>query len=201
MNFNNINTVVQIGANAGYDDLTPIIYKHKETINKFIAVEPLILHNESLNKCYSSISGFIIDNRIITTDTNQKQSTLYYNTNDGPGFEIASLDPSHIKKHMTPMRKDLSSGEIKSSTVPAITLNNLFKLHNLKHIDLLVIDVEGWDLKLIMDINFDEFNIDCIIYEHIHINKNTATEYLTAKGYVVDVGWVTGNWSSIANKI
>lgn len=136
---------------------------------------------------------------VISDCDKNKDVKLYYNTHDGPLFELTSVNPEHIKKHMTNVKRILN-GDIKSISVKVMSINELFTLYNLKYIDLLVIDVEGQDLNLILDLNFDLFNIKCIIYEHIHIDNKIAIDYLKSKGYTIDVGWGKGNWSSIAYK-
>ncbi len=42
--------VVQLGTNLAFDSLTPIIIENKERLNKFIAVEPLVMLHESIKK-------------------------------------------------------------------------------------------------------------------------------------------------------
>ena len=69
--------------------------------------------------------------------------------------------------------------------VNAMTLNDFCKERRIKHIDLLKIDTEGEELKIIESIDFEKLSVDCIIGEvHVgNVNQNNFLSLLSRKGY------------------
>ena len=66
---------------------------------------------------------------------------------------LSSLKKSHIEKHKT-------NEEPIEIEVDSITLNDLFDKHDINKIDVLFVDSEGMDDKLIMSIDFNKFDIE-----------------------------------------
>ena len=78
---------------------------------------------------------------------------------------------------------------------PCLTFNDLIKKHDIKNIDLLQIDAEGYDGELICSIDFDNIKPKFIRYEDRHVQRvydqkltsvssSDVTNYLTKHGYV-----------------
>ena len=81
-----------------------------------------------------------------------------------------------------------------------MTINKLFDKHNLIDIDILFIDAEGFDDRIIKDIDFGKYNINQLYYENMHIDKHMMRQYLESKNYSVQDGTsVTAN-NSVATK-
>jgi hypothetical protein len=55
------------------------------------------------------------------------------------------------------------------------------------HVDLVQIDVEGYDLDVIQLIDFDHMTPQCIHYEsfHLGVKEQAALDFLRARGYTV----------------
>lgn len=65
--------------------------------------------------------------------------------------------------------------------------NNFIKENNIKKIDLLLLDCEGYEFEIIKQINFDNLEIKCIRYEYTWIsNKNEVDDYLKSKNYNIN---------------
>lgn len=190
--------IVQIGSNKGNDDLTPIVKEYSEIITNLILVEPLSVHFTSLKECYKD-TKHIIEQAAITDDESVKELTFFYHKEDGPGYEVASLNKEHILKHVIYNPK-LTIDGIVEELVPCYTINTLLDKHDLLDIDILFIDAEGFDDKLIKSINFGKYNIINIIYENLHINNDDTISYLNSKGYNIDKNWGSNGWSSLAVK-
>lgn len=193
-------TVVQIGANRGYDDVSEIC---KIILpNKILLVEPFEEHNNSLRECYSEIEDCVIENIAIIDDVDQKSATLHYHIQDTQGrdkFELASLNKNHFIK----IRESYYTEEgMRERVVSALTLNQLFEKHNITHITVLFVDTEGFDDKIIKSIDFDKYNIDIIYYENLHVDVHSLRNFLTSKGYKIetDVGTIF-KWNDKAVKI
>lgn len=180
--------IVQIGACVGNDSLTEII-NNSGHIDKLVLVEPMEVHNVKIKNFYSD-QPHIIENSAIITDPNKKYVSFFYHTEDGPNYEVSSVNKDHILKHVIYNDKLTEDGIVELS-VPALTINNLFEKHSLDHIDFLHIDAEGLDDQIIMSIDFDKYNVEKIYFEHHHIDVNNIVEFLNKKGYSSSVA---GSW-------
>jgi len=126
---------------------------------------------------------------VINVDDSKTTETFYISKYNW----LSSLNESHIEKHKT--------GEIPVKvSVNAMTLNNLFKKHNLKNIDILFIDSEGMDDKLVKSIDFDLYEIGTIYYEHSHIDNESFIGFLNQKNYDVNVSDFSDGLTSVAVK-
>jgi FkbM family methyltransferase len=191
--------IIQIGTNRGNDDITNIVKQYSSILNKFIAVEPLDVHHPFINECYKDIPQLIIEGIAVVPSPKKEKFTFYYHKEDGPGFEVASINKEHILKHVIYNPKLTEDGIIELS-VDCLTLSELFEKHKLINIDVLYIDAEGLDLELIKSIDFDRFNIINIVYEHLHINGEEAIAYLESKGYNTIRNFGHNGWSHAAIK-
>lgn len=190
--------ILQIGTNKGYDDITKYVFNYKDILEKFIAIEPLVVHNISINECYKEIPQLIIENVAIVPRVVSPTMTFYYHQDDGPGFEVASSDKNHILKHQIYNSKLTEEGIIEC-TIPCMTINDMFEKHNLTKIDILYIDAEGMDFEIIKSIDF-KYDIVNIIYEHLHIDGEAAIKFLENKGYTTSRNFGHNGWSHAAIK-
>lgn len=184
--------IVQIGANRGNDDLTAIIGNTQPT--KLILIEPLSLHNEKIRECYSWVKNLVIDNVAITVG-DENTINFYIHENDGPGYEVASVDKNHVAKHY-----GWDTTKIKELQVNCITMNNLFKKHKIKKIDVLFIDAEGIDDFIIKSIDYSKYDIDKIYFENLHLSHKDIYDFLAQKGYKITHKTGTNGWCSLAEK-
>lgn len=187
--------VIQIGANRGYDDLTELI--KEKIINKLILVEPFEEHNKSLEACYSSVPNLVIENIIIHDEINKNESLIFYHANDatvppeGMGkFELASLN----KFHSLGIRQEYRKEGILKRRLKSITINQLFEKYQLLEIDILFIDTEGYDCKIIKSINFEKYKIKNLFYENLHCDVGELQAYLESKDYLVTRKVLTNQW-------
>lgn len=182
--------LIQIGTNQAYDDFFKLIKNiDKNQINKLILVEPLESCNNQIKSCYSNYS-YILENVVINIDPSIKKEKFFVSKYNW----LSSLNKSHIEKHNT----NENPIEIQ---VDSITLNELFDKHEILNIDVLFVDSEGMDDKLIMSIDFDKYNIDKIYYEDVHIDNENLIHFLIGKGYSVKKCDFNDGLNSIATKI
>jgi len=186
---------IQIGANKGFDDFYELV--RLKQLDQLILIEPLEVHNESLRRCYKDFQNFEIEN-VIVTDEDVDNSIIYYHKQDGIEFgncfELASLN----KNHSLNIRSYYDESEIVSKILPSVTLNNLFEKKNLTVIDLLFIDTEGSDEKIIKSIDFDKYTIKEIYYENLHCDINNLRDFLKSKNYQVTPNVLSFGWSDYA---
>jgi hypothetical protein len=185
--------IVQIGVCEANDDLTQLIDNNQP--DKLILVEPLSVHNENILKCYDWVNNKFLENIAILPNHTDEKIDFYYHEKDGPLYEVASINVSHILKHGF----DISG--VKKLSVDCFTVNELFDKYELKNIDILYIDAEGMDDHIIKSIDFSSYTIDTIYFENLHLNQLDIYNYLKNKGY--DITMKTGryNWNSLAKKI
>lgn len=193
-------TIVQIGANKGYDDVTEIA--NQNSPNRMILVEPFHEHNESLIECYKHIPELYIENIAIIDNIDSNTSIIHYHESDSIGenkFELASLNINHFFK----IREHIYTEEgMRKRIVPSFTINQLFNKYQLIDIDILFIDTEGFDDKIIKSIDFNKYNIKEIYYENLHIDTFEIQKFLEEKNYTIEknVG-VIFKWNDKATKI
>jgi len=164
-----INYLIQIGANDGerFDVLNYYIKKYQ---TKSLLVEPIKENYEKLKKNYENCSFVSFDNCAISVNNEithlYKVSSKYiknYN-NHIPG--ITSFDKEHLLKH------GVKSHHIISENVTSINMKNLISKHNLKSFDLLFVDAEGYDGKIVIDFLTSTLIRPIIILEFIHIKND-----------------------------
>lgn len=185
--------IIQIGANKGNDDLSKIIGTTQP--RKLILVEPMNLHNSDLLGHYSWVDNLFLENLVVAEETG-KEVEFYYHVDDGPGYEVASL----TKEHIYVRHPKLSYDGIKSFSVKTININDLFDKYQLKDVDILFIDAEGYDYTILRSINFDDYNIKKIYFENLHLKNSDIYDFLESKGYVIEKNVGTHGWSSAAEK-
>jgi len=186
--------IIQIGANRGNDDLTAIIYAYKTSIGKLILVEPLSIHHDKLKDCYKGIP-FVIEGVAITDDPKIREMLLFFSQKDAPYFEVASFSLKHLFNH------GFKKEDIFEKKIECMTLNDLMNKHHLKNLDLLFIDAEGFDERIIRSIDFKNYDIEEIIYENIHIPDNDKLiHFLKSRNYHTTINWGKNGWSNKAVK-
>lgn len=182
----NIRSVIQIGANYGDDDLSWYLKKNCPELDFALFVEANSIHVPRLKECYKNYENVIIENIAVKVPDNlSEELTIYYHTNDAPQYGIASCNIEHIYKHMefVPYLKD---GEIKSFSVPCVTMEDLFEKYNIKELDWLLLDVEGIDAELLLSFDWNKYKIKRVDFEHLHLgeHKDQIKNMFLEMGYI-----------------
>jgi len=177
--------IVQIGSNKGYDELT-----HMVKSNDFLLlIEPFEMHNDSLKECYNFVNNLHIENIVIVDNEEIENVDFYFHNDDH--MEQSSLSKEHLYKHF--------SDNINVINKKCKTINKLFDSYNLKDIDILFIDAEGFDDKIIKSIDFEKYNIKRIFYENTHID-NSIENILIDKNFIVFKNILINGWMNLAYK-
>jgi FkbM family methyltransferase len=183
---------VQLGANIGGtgDPIYGIVRRHKLP---GLLVEPQTAAFEKLKASYKGMDQVILENVAIAPQSgtmtlyklNPKYAHLYPYDPSG----IASFSPEHIVKHV-PGGASISDLIIQE-TVKTVPLSELLDAHQVKHIDLLQIDTEGYDFEILKMLDFRRFQPTLINLEHLHLSPadcEACLELLLAQGYMVHFG-------------
>jgi len=174
---------VQIGANDGvrFDDL----YIKLTQFNVHgIVIEPIQRFYNRLKLNYEDYPGVLCLN--IAIHPSLKNVEIYHVTED----HLSKLEPwrggasSVYKSHL--LNNNTPNNCISSSKVKALTIDELIETYSIEHIDLLQIDVEGFDLEIIKMIPFNKIKPRLIKFEYVNlseIQKNEALLLLNNEGY------------------
>lgn len=163
---------VQIGANDGvsFDDLYKFVTTHT---CRGLVVEPLKDMFEQLKVNYENFPEIIPINKAI--HPSEKSIIIHRVAADKAGSlpdwakGIASINPQHH------LRSSIPTECMTTERVDAIDLKTLFTEHAIDHIDLLQIDVEGFDAEIIKMIDFTTLKPRLIKYEHAHLDPTEST--------------------------
>jgi hypothetical protein len=80
----------------------------------------------------------------------------------------------------------LKDGEIKSFTVPCITMEDLFEKYQIEELDWLLLDVEGIDAELLLSFDWKKYKIKRVEFEHLHLgnHKDQIRKMFLEMGYI-----------------
>ena len=177
-NNNDIKSLIQIGANDGkrFDEISNFIKNNNKL--KAVLVEPVKKYFEKLKENYKNCNNIKFENSAISK--NNEINFLYcvkerFIENYQEHIKgINSYEIRHLLNH------NLKESHIEKVKVETLTFQNLMKKYNLTEIDLLYIDVEGYDDKIVLDFLDNSQLRPILIFEYIHI-KNTSFKILIKK--------------------
>lgn len=159
---------VQVGANDGVagDQIHELIMEHGW---RGILVEPVKHIFERLQQTYSDPQRFILCNVAIS----EEPATFYYVSEKASkrGFpywhdQLGSFHRNHILKHLDGQLEPY----IVEEEIDCITLDQL--LAEVVGIDLLAIDTEGHDYRVLSQLDFGRFHPTVILIEHAHLTRD-----------------------------
>lgn len=153
--------IVQIGCNDCNDHVREYVKNNSGNIELLLLVDA---NQNKIKKCHDIYGPLNIDYNLIPkaiTSGHEKELTLYFNRREVNGHHT-SVNKDHLLRH------NHSESMIESESVPAINLNKLFDEYNLKDIDRLYVDAEGYDIEILKSIDYSKYNIERIQFEYIH---------------------------------
>ena len=165
---NRIKQLIQIGANDGkrFDILNKFIKKYK---TKSILIEPIKSNFDDLQKSYKKFKFVRLENIAISVNNEinflYKVNEKFLNFYDSHVPGITSFNKNHLINHGI-SNKHISKEVVKSSSIKEV----IFK-YKLKKLDLLFIDTEGYDGKIVLDFLKNKIFNPIIIFEFIHIDN------------------------------
>jgi FkbM family methyltransferase len=172
---------LQIGSNIG-NNMNDMLF-NKEIINKnLILIEPVPYF---FNKLVSNYKERHINNYIILLNiaiSNKNDVIELYVPSPSNNYEnfpewvigLSSANKDHIYNHNL---RDLIIDKI---TVPCLTLNSLINIYNIKEIDYLIVDTEGHDYDILMDLDLQKLKPRKITFE----NKHMENTHIRGKKYI-----------------
>ncbi|MEL6718066.1 MAG: FkbM family methyltransferase [Bacteroidota bacterium] len=164
--------LVQIGSNDGKtgDPLYPLFQKNKQW--KGLLVEPIPYFFEKLQANYSNTTRFQLENVAINEG---RKMTFYWvdqkakiNFPDLPFWfeQLGSFDKNHILKELG----DKIQPYIQESDLEGITVDELLNRNEVSKIDILHIDAEGYDWKILSQFDLKRYCPKFILFEFHHLD-------------------------------
>jgi FkbM family methyltransferase len=147
-----------------------------------ILVEPNPVMFRELQKTYEGVDGVILEQAAIAESSGMRD---FYVCHGNP--LISSFDLGHIRKHdgWCNERWEQSTQRI---TVPCMTVEEVLRKHDMAEIDVLHIDAEGHDARILQSVNLSKTRPTSIYFEHLHMTeqeRNLCVELLAKHGYTV----------------
>ena len=182
---------VKVGANDGLtgDPCGEIFLKNRHW--RGLLIEPVPYCVERLKQTYDDSSRFsILPCAISDTDG---QIEFYY-VSEEAGKKLEGLPPyydqlgSFNRAHIVSQLNGVLEPYIVSSPVEVRALANVIRDSGLERIDLLHIDTEGHDWRVLKTFDFSKFQPSLIIVEQMHLAPDERThmrDLLVASGYRV----------------
>jgi FkbM family methyltransferase len=161
--------VLQIGANDGVTG-DHLLKWFDRTEWQMILVEPILHLVESLERRYGNQARVKIERAAVSEADGE---ALIYRLSERPGDpawlqSLASLNRSILEKHRNPI-SDIAE-RIVEEVVPTLTVSSLLARHQLNQVDLIVIDTEGHDVKILRQFDLRRLRPIAIIFEHVHLS-------------------------------
>lgn len=175
--------VIQIGSNDGVtgDPIHRLILQKSKW--KVMFVEPVPYLFEELRSNYPVSDRFIFENVAVN---NGKEETFYYVDKKANQYldlppwynQLGSFNKAHILKHLDGRLEPY----LHQLEIEGINLNNLLSRNKIEYLDFLHIDTEGYDWKILSQLNLDKFKPAIILFEFKHLGdkeRRSAISFLT----------------------
>lgn len=152
---------VELGANNGITQSNTKFFEENLYWNG-ILIEP------SFN-CFKQCKQIRSDKNIYYQNIISDKDDQIIN-GDFDGNLMSSVNGKRLKRN----------GNVKIKT---LTLDTIFKNHNIKHVDFLSLDVEGYEFNVLNGINFNETTFSFMLIEIYKWDKEKIIDFLKDKGY------------------
>jgi FkbM family methyltransferase len=179
---------LQIGANDGQGDpISELIAANPDWTGMF--VEQVSFVFERLKRRYGDSSRFIFENVAVSATSGARE--FFYVSEDASSrlddlpvwhHELGSFDRSHIIQHLGPRIEPFIVAEL----LPCVPVAELLAKHAVDRIDLVSIDVEGFDYEVLSQLDFTAYRPAAIVFEHLHLSdqeRRGANALLDEHGY------------------
>lgn len=178
---------VQIGAFDGrmLDPIFNWVHAHRW---RGLLVEPQPRYFAELLENYRGVEG--LEFRQVAVGARQ-ETRPFYTVADGPEVpEWAGMLSSFDRETLLSHRQFFPQIDsfLRSEEIECVALNDLLSEAKADHIDLLQIDVEGYDHELVRILDLERFAPSIVRFEHVHLapeQHEACIERLLAHGYRV----------------
>jgi len=178
---------VQIGSNDGIraDPLYEWICKYNWS---GIMVEPVPYLYERLVKNHASRKNLIFKN-VAVCETNGIMKFYYIKDNGNhtqTSWTCGNGLGSFIKEQVLKSRSHIKDFDKKFTEMDVETVTFDKLVEGVERIDLICVDAEGYDIKILKSIDFDRYNPSLVYFENLVFTKEEKKDiwsYLNSHGY------------------
>jgi len=188
---------IQVGSNDGKlgDPIRRLIVSNKTW--KGIFIEPVPYLFEKLKLTYENSSRFIFENVAISSKSG-RQKFFYIPELDKTDLnlpewidQLGSFDKKHILKHLEEFDIEHLKEYIIEDIVDCATFEEICRRNEVRRIDLLHIDAEGYDFKVLSQVDFSKYKPSVVLFENKHLPEH---EVIQAECLLKDEGY---KWISL----
>lgn len=184
--------VLKIGANDGVESDPIADYLLHDIRYRGILVEPIPHYARLLSENYQGTGRFKIEQVAISAVAGTfKMYHIAENASEIVGTPVpewlrgvASLSREHVLGHVAPNMHDIVS----ESAVECVTVKMLIERNDVKCLNLLQIDAEGYDWIVLQQFDFARFRPKVVLYERKHLSESdqkASREKMESAGYNV----------------
>ena len=154
---------------------------------KGILVEPVPAYFDQLKNTYRNSKDLIFENIAISTKT-QSRAFYYLLDKDNSLPPWAKGVGSFSLKHVLALKNQIRDFDkhLVSTKITCLSLKSLLEKYGINHVDVFVIDAEGYDYDIIKQINFDTIRPEIIVFESMLLGSRDRADcynLLSANGY------------------
>ena len=188
-------SVVQIGSNDGStgDPICALLARKPSW--KALLVEPVPSLFERLKVNYAGNKNVQFDN-VAVAETAGKNDFYYLDAGARQHLpelpfwfdQLGSFDREHIIRHLGTKVEPF----IVSTEIPTLPLAAVLERNQVNKIDLLHIDTEGYEWKILRQLDQNKFHPKVILFEHKHLTKAAKREgvaFVRPNYQVTDLGY------------
>lgn len=190
---------IQVGANDG-EGKDPFVKVLRQFNWKGICVEPQAKAFAALKMNHAGNKNIAVENAAIAEETGVQTMFRISFSDDFWASAISSLRRDMVQKHIDcgymetkAAKSGVTLPEDKRSwicevTVSTITFADLLSRHDLPRVDALLLDVEGYEWKVLSQFDFDRYRPAFVALERMHLSpteQNKIVTLLKNKGYRV----------------
>ena len=88
--------------------------------------------------------------------------------------QLASLDPEVLRQNARQF--GVTEPVIISETVPSVSVATFLARHQLTRLDLVIIDTEGWDWRILRQFDLTKYRPKLMLYEHQHLSPEERAQ-------------------------
>ena len=193
-------TIIQIGAYIGNSENDSLFQQVNKRLNeiegKIILIEPVKAFYEKLKENYRDVPNAYFEN-VAISDTAGEFSFFRLGVDPieygYPEFlsQLGSLKAERMEElwdnyENIPHLKEFYLKYRVEDKVTCMTLADIIKKHDIREVDLLQIDVEGYEYEILSSINYKDVPIRFINYESVLLQKHKWDAYnlLKKNGYI-----------------
>ncbi|WP_395145973.1 FkbM family methyltransferase [Armatimonas sp.] len=180
--------VVQIGSNDGTsnDPIHQLLAKNQQW--KALLVEPVPFVFERLKKNYGTSSRFAFENLAVGEDESldfywvSQEAKVKFPTIPYWYDQVGSFSKDHVLHHFSEFEIEPF---IISENIKIISFSGLIERNKINKIDILHIDTEGHDYKVLDMVDFVKIQPTCILFEfkHLSYEERIASDNLLSPFY------------------